>query len=67
MESKAYFFCMTVTHHRTGADVGKRCGVIFAASPEEAEQIAWDRYGNDYTCRLWIEEVQEDGSCYDLR
>lgn len=58
---------MTVTHYRTGAAVGKRCGVVFAASSEEAEQIAWDKYGNDYTCRLWVEEVQEDGFCVDLQ
>lgn len=63
---KAYFFCMTVQHYRTGLSVGKNCGVVFAASQEEAEQIAWDKYGNDYTCCPWVEEVPEDGFCTHL-
>lgn len=49
---KAFFFCMTVCHHRTGAHIGKRCGVVFADTAEEAKDIAWNEYGNDYTCEL---------------
>lgn len=61
MEKTAYFFCMTVCQHRTGAPLGKRCGVVFAGSVQEAEGIAWDRYGGDNACRLWAEQVPDDG------
>ncbi len=66
MGSKVYFFCMAVTHYRTGKDIGTRCGVVFATSLEEAEKIAWSKYGNDYTHNLSVEEVQGDGVCVDL-
>ena len=52
---KIFFFCMTVCHHRTGAHIGKRCGVVRASNQEEAERVAWDKYGNDATCQLWVE------------
>lgn len=61
MEKKAYFFCMTVCHHRHGAHIGKRCGVVFASNPDEAERIAWDKYGNDNTCLPWVEEITDEG------
>ena len=64
MEKKAYFFCMTICHHRTGASIGKHCGVVFASTPDEAEHIAWNKYGNDNACQLWAEEIPEDG--YDF-
>ncbi|MCM1221711.1 MAG: hypothetical protein NC548_45290 [Lachnospiraceae bacterium] len=57
---KPYFFCMTVCS-RTGAPIGKRCGVVFANSQDEAFDKAWDKYGNDFSCKLWVEEVTEDG------
>lgn len=40
MDKTAYFFCMTVCHRRTGAPLGKRCGVVFADSSETAERTA---------------------------
>lgn len=61
---KIFFFCMTVCHHRTGEHIGKRCGVVLADNEEEAERIAWDKYGNDAIFQLWVEEVTEDS--YDF-
>lgn len=65
-DKKAYFFCMTVCHHRTGEHIGKRCGVIFVDSKEEAEQIAWEKFGNDATCQLWVEEVTSDDYSFTI-
>lgn len=64
MEKKAYFFCMVVCHHRTGAHIGKRCGVVFAPDADTAERTAWDKYGGDNTCLPWVEEIPADG--YDF-
>lgn len=61
---KIFFFGMIVCHHRTGEHIGKRCGVVLADNKEEAEHIAWDKYGNDATCQLWVEEVT--GDSYDF-
>lgn len=61
---KIFFFCMTVCHRRTDEHIGKRCGVVLANSQEEAEHIAWDKYGNDATCQLWVEEVTDNS--YDF-
>lgn len=58
---KAYFFCMTVCNYRTGEHIGKRCGVVFASSSDEAERIAWEKYGGDFVCLPWVEEVPTDG------
>lgn len=66
MEKKAYFFCMTVCHHRTGAHIGKRCGVVFASDANEAERIAWDKYGSNNACLLWVEEVPTDGFVFTV-
>lgn len=64
MEKKPYFFCMTVCHHRTGAHIGKRCGVVFASDSEEAERLVWNEYGGDNVCQLWVDEVLSSG--YDF-
>lgn len=61
---KAYFFCITVCHHRTGAHIGKRCGVVFASRTDEADRIAWEKYGSANTCQPWVEEIPVDG--YDF-
>ena len=61
MDRNPYFFCMTVCHHRTGAPIGKRCGIVFAGSAEAAERAAWEKYGGDTACQLWVEPVPEDG------
>ena len=61
---KIFFFCVTVCHYRTGEHIGKRCGVVRADNEGEAERIAWDKYGNDAACQLWVEEVTEDS--YDF-
>ena len=66
MEKKAYFFCMTICHHRTDAPIGKRCGVVFAETSEAAENIAWEKYGSDSACKLWVEEVSPDGFEYEI-
>ncbi len=58
---KPYFFSMTVCSSRTGAPLGKQCGVVFADSQEEASDKAWNKYGSDNACKLWVEEVPEDG------
>ena len=54
MNKNAYFFCMTVCHRRTGTPLGKRCGVVFADTSENAECIAWEKYGSDTACQLWV-------------
>lgn len=61
MNKSVYFFCMTVCHHRTGAALGKRCGVVFADSAEAAERIAWEKYGSGTACELWVEQIPDDG------
>ena len=61
MDKSAYFFCMTVCHGRTGAPLGKRCGVVFADSIKAAERAAWDKYGSDTACGLWVEPVPDGG------
>lgn len=61
MDKTAYFFCMTVCHSRTGAPLGKRCGVVFADSREAAERAAWEKYGGDTACGLWVELVPDGG------
>lgn len=66
MEKKAFFFAMTVCNSRTGAPLGKRCGVVFADSAEEAEHVAWEKYGSDTACQLWVSEVPEDGFDYTV-
>ena len=42
------------------------CGVVYAANEEEAERIAWDKYGNDYTCGLEVREVTEEEFDYTV-
>ncbi len=61
MNKNAYFFCMTVCHRCTGTPPGKRCGVVFADTSENAECIAWEKYGSDTACQLWVEPVPDDG------
>ena len=56
-----FFFCMTLCQRRTGTPLGKRCGVVFADSADEAETIAWEKYGGENACKLWVNEVTEDG------
>ncbi len=58
---KPYFFGMTVTSARTCAPIGKRVGVVFAEHEEQAGEIAWERFGNDTACQLWMEEIPETG------
>ena len=57
---------MTVCHHRTGEHIGKRCGVVLADNNEEAERIAEEKYGNDATYQLWVEEVPAEGFDYTV-
>jgi len=49
---KVYFFGMTVCSARTDEHIGKMTGVVFADNPEQAESLAWEKYGNDRTCGL---------------
>lgn len=63
-DKKIFFFCMTVCHRRTDKRIGKRCGVVLADNKEDAERIAWEKYGNDASCQLWVEEVTADS--YDF-
>ncbi len=63
---KAFFFCLTVCSRRTGAPIGKRCGVVWANSANEAEDIAWEKYGNDSSCELWVEEIDETGFSFTV-
>ena len=58
---KAWFFCMTVVSPRTGARLGKRVGIVFADNADHAQNVAWDRFGSDNTCQLWVEYVPETG------
>ncbi len=41
---KTFFFCLTVCSRRTGAPIGKRCGVVWANSANEAEQSTRVRF-----------------------
>lgn len=59
-DKKIFFFCMTVCHHRTDEHIGKRCGVVLADTEEDAERIAQEKYGNDATYQLWVEEITTD-------
>lgn len=63
---KPYFFCMTVCAPRTGAPIGRRCGVVLADGQEEAELSAWERFGDDNACKLWAQEVPENGYEYTV-
>ena len=63
---KPYFFCMTVCSRRTGAAIGRRCGVVLADSQESAELTAWEHFGGDDACKLWAQEVPEDGYDYTV-
>lgn len=63
---KPYFFCMTVCAQRTGAAIGRRCGVVLADSQESAELTAWERFGGDDAYKLWAQEVPEDGYDYTV-
>ena len=66
MNKNAYFFCMTVCHRRTRTPLGKRCGVVFADTSENAECIAWEKYGSDTACQLWVEPVPDDGFDFNV-
>ena len=63
---KPYMFGMTLGHHRTGAHIGKICGVVFAENIQEAENIAWEKYGSDLAGGLWVEEVPESGTSFTV-
>ena len=66
MEKKPYFFCMTICHQYTKERIGRRCGVVMAASQQEAETIAWERYGNAFSTQFWVQEVIGDGIDYTV-
>lgn len=63
---KAYFFGMKVISSRDGEQLGVRCGVVFAVSEDEAFDLAWEKYGSDSSCGLWVEEVEESGFCHTM-
>ena len=63
---KPYFFCMTVCAQRTGAAIGRRCGVVMADNQESAELTAWERFGGEDACKLWAQEVPNDGYEYTV-
>ena len=63
---KPFFFTMNVTHHRTGATMGKRVGVVFVSDKAAAEQIAWDKYGGDACCALDIWEIEENSASFTV-
>lgn len=65
-DKKVFFFCLTVCHHRTAEHIGKRCGVVLADTKEDAECIAWGKYGNDSSCQLWVEEVTADDYVFTI-
>ncbi len=63
---KPYFFGMSITSKRTGESIGKCCGVVFADSEEAAHEAAWDKFGSDTACKLWVEAVPEDGLSFTV-
>ena len=63
---KPYFFVMTVCSRRTEAPIGRRCGVVFANNQEDAFEKAWTKYGNDTFCKLWVDEIPEDGYAFTV-
>lgn len=63
---RAFLFCMTLCHYRTGEHMGKVFGVVCADSETEAEKTAWEKYGGDLSCELWVKEVPRDGTCHTI-
>jgi len=64
--TRPYFFCMTVCATRTGTAIGRRCGVVMADSRESAEKTAWEQFGGDNACKLWVQRIPEDGYGYTV-
>ena len=48
---KTYFFTMDVAG-RHGNKIGVRTGFVRASSAAKAEEVAWVKFGNDYTYNL---------------
>lgn len=63
---KPFFFTLDIGHYRTGQIIGKNTGVVFAESIEQAQQIAWEKYGGDNCCCLDVWEIGEDGTSYTV-
>jgi len=61
---KPFFFIMKVCHHRTDEVIAKRCGVVFAENEEAAENLAWEKYGNNSTCGLEVWKIPEEGTSF---
>lgn len=66
MDKKPYFFGMKVVSARSGEQIGMRCGVVLATSEDEASELAWEKYGGDTCCGIWVEEVNEDGVSHTI-
>lgn len=63
---KPYFFCLTVCSRRSGAPIGKRVGVVFADTEKKAEEIAWEKFGNESSCQLWAQEILPEGMSFTV-
>ena len=63
---KPYFFVMKVCHYRTDEVVAKRCGVVYAENEDDAQEIAWEKYGNDSSCALEVWEIPEGGMSFTV-
>lgn len=63
---KPFFFTLDIGHYRTGEIIGKCTGVVFAEDAEQAERVAWKKYGGDNCCALSVWEIGPDGTNYTV-
>ena len=64
--NEAVFFRDDSLLRRTEVPIGRRCGVVFANNQEDAFEKAWTKYGNDTSCKLWVDEIPEDGYAFTV-
>lgn len=62
---KTYFFTMDVAG-RHGNKIGVRTGFVRASSAAKAEEVAWGKFGSDYTYNLNVWPVNENECIYAL-
>lgn len=62
---KTYFFTMDVAG-RHGNKIGVRTGFVRASSAAKAEEVAWVKFGNDYTYNLNVWPVNENEYSYTV-
>lgn len=63
--NEIYFFTMKV-YSRSGKEIGTRVGIVQAKNSLEAQEVAWNLFGDDYCagCKVWLIDGRED--CYTV-